>query len=79
MSIDATRSDGNTDKFHGYLEGVVDGQKRGMEIMKIYACIEFIKILGEICPEMVQSDDDIRAMKNVFCKRLKEKLYAGQV
>lgn len=27
MSIDATRSEGNADKLHGYLEGLVDGQK----------------------------------------------------
>lgn len=72
MSINATRSEGNIDKFHGYLEGLVDGQKRGMEIMKTNACIEFIKILGEICPEMVQTDDDIKAMKNVFLKRLEK-------
>jgi hypothetical protein len=72
MSIDATRSEGNTDKLHGYVEGLVDGQKRGMEIMKIYACNEFIKILGEICPEMVKTEDDIKAMENVFRKRLEE-------
>lgn len=31
MGIDATRSEGNIDKFHGYLEGVVDGQKHFLD------------------------------------------------
>lgn len=70
MGIDVTRSEGNADKLHGYLQGLVDGQTRGMEIMKIYACNEFIRILSEICPEMVKTDDDIVRMKNVFIKRL---------
>lgn len=26
MSINATRSEGNTDKLNGYLEGLIDGQ-----------------------------------------------------
>jgi hypothetical protein len=72
MSINATRSEGNIDKLNGYMEGLVNGQKRGMEIMKIKASIEFIRTLKEICPEMVQTDDDIEAMKNVFLKRLEE-------
>jgi hypothetical protein len=72
MSINATRSEGNIDKLNGYIEGLVNGQKRGMEIMKIKASIEFIRTLKEICPEMVQTDDDIEAMKNVFLKRLEE-------
>lgn len=72
MGIDATRSEGNTDKLIGYLEGNTTGLKRGMEIMKIIACREFSKILGEICPEMVRTDDDIKAMENVFRKRLEE-------
>lgn len=72
MSIDATRSEGNTDKMYGYLEGHTDGIKRGMENMKMKACREFSKILGEICPEMVRTDDDIKAMENVFRKRLEE-------
>jgi hypothetical protein len=72
MSIDATRSEGNTDKMYGYLEGYADGYKRGMENMKMKACREFSKILGEICPEMVRTDDDIKAMENVFRKRLEE-------
>jgi hypothetical protein len=72
MSINATRSEGNIDKLNGYMEGLVNGQKRGMEIMKIKASIEFIRTLKEICPEMVQTDDDIEAMKNVFIKRLEE-------
>jgi hypothetical protein len=72
MSIDATRSEGNTDKMDGYLEGYADGYKRGMENMKMKACREFSKILGEICPEMVRTDDDIKAMENVFRKRLEE-------
>ena len=72
MSIDATRSEGNTDKMYGYLEGYASGQKCGSEIMKIKACREFSKILGEICPEMIRTDDDIKAMENVFRKRLEE-------
>lgn len=72
MSINATRSEGNTDKLNGYFQGLIDGQKRGIQIMKIIACREFSKILGEICPEMVQTDDDIKAMESVFRKRLEE-------
>lgn len=72
MSINATRSEGNIDKLNGYIEGLVNGQKHGMEIMKIKASIKFIRILKEICPEMVRTDDDIEAMKNVFLKRLEE-------
>ena len=72
MSIDATRSEGNTDKMYGYLEGHTDGIKRGMENMKMKACREFSKIIGEICPEIVRTDDDIKAMENVFRKRLEE-------
>lgn len=72
MSINATRSEGNADKLNGYFQGLIDGQKRGMEIMRTIACREFSKILGEICPEMVQTDDDIKAMESVFRKRLEE-------
>ena len=63
---------GNVNNVNGYLQGLTDGQKRGMEAMKIFACVEFIKILKEICPEKVQTDDDIRSMKNVFLKRLEK-------
>ena len=31
MSIDATRSEGNTDRLNGYLEGVVYGQKHFLD------------------------------------------------
>lgn len=62
----------NPNKLKGYLQGLIDGQKRGMEAMKIFACVEFIKILREICPEMVKTDDDIRALKNDFLKRLEK-------
>jgi hypothetical protein len=72
MGINVIRSVGNTDKLSGYLEGHSVGLKCGMEIMKNKACREFSKILGEICPEMVQTDDDIKAMENVFRKRLEE-------
>lgn len=72
MSIDATRSVINTDKMSGYLEGHKDGLKCGMEIMKTIACQEFSKILSEICPEMTRTDDDIKAMENVFRKMLEE-------
>lgn len=72
MSIDATRSERNIDRLNGYLEGHIAGLKGGMEIMKIITCQEFSKILGEICPEMVRTDDDIKAMEQVFRKRLEE-------
>ncbi len=72
MGIDATRSEGNTDRMNGYLEGYVAGIKGCREIMKTIACQEFSKILGEICPEMVKTEDDIKAMENVFRKRLEE-------
>lgn len=72
MSIDATRSEGNTDKLIGYLEGNTAGIKYGMEIMKKIACQEFSKILSEICPEMVRTEDDIKAMESVFRKRLED-------
>ena len=62
----------NPNKLKGYLQGLVDGQKRGMEAMKIFACVEFIKILREICPEMVQTDDDIKVMKKIFLERLEK-------
>lgn len=63
---------GNSNNINGYLQGLADGQRHGREAMKIFACVEFIKILKEICPEKVQTDDDIRAMKNVFLKRLEK-------
>lgn len=72
MSINATRSEGNTDKLIGYLEGNTAGIKCGMEIMKKIACKKFSEILGKICPEIVQTEDDIKAMENVFRKRLEE-------
>jgi hypothetical protein len=72
MGIDATRSETNTEKLIGYLEGNTAGIIRGMEIMKMKACREFSKILGEICPEMVKTEDDIKAMESVFRKRLEE-------
>lgn len=70
MSINATRSEGNTDKMNGYLEGFVDGQKRGMEIMKMKACREFSKIIAEICPQY--TEDYIGTMEIIFRKRLEE-------
>jgi hypothetical protein len=72
MSIDATRSVGNTDKMIGYLEGYVDGQKCGMEIMKIKACREFSTILADICVEFSDSEEDIKEMETLFRKRLEE-------
>lgn len=72
MSIDATRSDGNTDKMNGYLEGYAGGQKCGSEIMKMKACREFSTILADICPEFADSEDYIKEMENVFRKRLEE-------
>ena len=72
MSLDATRSEGNTDKLNGYLEGYASRVKACKEIMIMMARKEFSKILGEICPEMVKTDDDIKAMENVFRKRLEE-------
>lgn len=72
MSIDATRSVVNTDKINGYLEGFVNGQKQGMEIMKIKACQEFSTILADICIEFADSEDDIKEMETIFCKRLEK-------
>ena len=72
MSIDATRSETNTEKLIGYLGGNTAGIKCGMEIMKRIACQEFSKILSEICPEMVRTEDDIKAIENVFRKRLEK-------
>lgn len=72
MSINTTRSEVNTNKMYGYLEGHADGMKHGMAIMKTKACREFSKILIELCPEMVQTDEDIKAMENVFRKRLED-------
>jgi hypothetical protein len=70
MSINATRSEGNTDRMNGYLEGYASGQKCGSEIMKMKACREFSKIIAEICPHFTK--DDIDALENVFRKRLEE-------
>ena len=72
MSIDATRSETNTEKLIGYLGGNTAGIKCGMEIMKRIACQEFSKILSEICPEMVRTEDDIKAIETVFRKRLEK-------
>ena len=70
MSINATRSEGNTDRMYGYLEGYASGQKCGSGIMKMKACSEFSKIIAEICPEF--TEDDIDAMEIAFRKRLEE-------
>lgn len=72
MGIDATRSEGNTDKLSGYLEGFVDGQKRGMEIMKSKACQEFSKILAEICPNLIRCGEELKSLSDMFRKRLEE-------
>ena len=72
MSINATRSESNPDKLHGYLQGLLNGQKRGMEIMKMKACREFSTILADICPEFADSEDYIKEMEDVFRKRLEE-------
>ena len=72
MSINATRSEVNTDRMNGYLEGYASGQKCGSEIMKMKACREFSKILADICPEFADSEDYIKEMEDVFRKRLEE-------
>lgn len=72
MSINTTCPVGNTDKMNGYLEGYAAGIKCCKEIMKMKARRKFSKIIAEICPEMVKSDDDIKTMVNVFLKRLEE-------
>lgn len=72
MSIDATRSEGNTDKMYGYLEGHADGLKCGKENMKIKACREFSTILADICVEFSDSEDYIKEMEAIFRKRLEE-------
>lgn len=76
MSISPTpyKYNETPNKAKAYLQGVIDGQKHGMEAMKIFACVEFIKILREICPEVVQTDDDIKALKNDFLERLDKRL-----
>lgn len=72
MGIDATRSEGNTEKLNGYLEGLVDGQKRGIEIMKMKACREFSKIIVELCPELLGYGAMVVEQENEFRKRLEE-------
>jgi hypothetical protein len=70
MSINSTRSEGNTDRMNGYLEGYASGQKCGSEIMKMKACREFSKIIAEFCPEF--TEDYINKMEAIFRKRLEE-------
>jgi hypothetical protein len=70
MSINATRSEGNTDKMYGYLEGYANGYQQGMKNMKTKACREFSTILAEICPHFTK--DDIDALETVFRKRLEK-------
>lgn len=70
MRVDATRSEGNTDRMYGYLEGYARGQKCGSEIMKMKACREFSKIIAEICPHFTK--DDVDALETVFRKDLEE-------
>jgi hypothetical protein len=70
MSINATRPGGNTDRMNGYLEGYANGYQRGMKAMKVFACVEFIKILRKICPHFTK--DDIKEMETIFCKRLEK-------
>lgn len=72
MSIDATRSETNTDKLNGYLEGYANGVKCSKEIMKMKACREFSKILGEICPEMLGYGAMAAEWENEFKKRLED-------
>ena len=73
MSINATRSEGNTDRMNGYLEGYAAGIKSCKEIMKMKACREFSKILAiiaEICPNF--TEEDINSVETTFRKRLEE-------
>jgi hypothetical protein len=70
MITNITRSEGNTDKMYGYLEGHADGIKHGMENMKTKACREFSKIIAEICPQY--TEDYIDTMTIIFRKRLEE-------
>lgn len=72
MSINATRSEGNTDKMYGYLEGYANGYQRGMKNMKMKACREFSTILADICIEFADSEDDIKEFETIFRKRLEE-------
>lgn len=72
MSIDATRSEGNIDKISWYLEGYVDGQKCGMEIIKIKACKVFQEMLVELCPELLGYGAIAVGWENDFKKRLEE-------
>jgi hypothetical protein len=72
MGVDATRSEGNTDKLSGYLEGHSEGLKCGSEIMKMKACREFSKIIAEICPELLGHGAMAAKWENEFRKRLEE-------
>ena len=74
MSINATRSEGNTDRMNGYLagyaKGYASGQKCGSEIMKMKACREFSKIIAELCPHFTK--EDIDSVETAFRKRLED-------
>lgn len=72
MSVDATRSVGNTDRINVYLEGYIDGQKCGMEIMKMKACKVFQEMLIELCPELLGYGAIAVGYENDFRKRLEE-------
>lgn len=72
MSVNATRSVGNIDKMNGYLEGYVDGQKCGMDTMKIKACKVFQEMLVELCPELLGYGAIAVRWENYFRKRLEE-------
>ena len=72
MSIDATRSEGNIDKMSVYLEGFIDGQKQGMELMKIKACKVFQEMLVELCPELLGYGAIAVRWENDFRKQLEE-------
>jgi hypothetical protein len=52
MIINATHSESNPDKLSGYSQGLVDGQKRGKEAMKIYILQNLISNASVINADM---------------------------
>lgn len=72
MSIDATRSTGNTDKLSGYLEGHADGVKCGMENMKKKACEIYKKHLIKYNPGLKAFPTMLDEAVNIFRKQLEE-------
>ena len=71
MSINATRSEGNTDRMYGYLEGYADGLKCGKENMKNKACRVFQEMLMKY-NKYFGDNIPMEEWENEFRKRLEE-------